>query len=128
MRKIQFVIFVLLTYSTTAQNVLNRKKAEESVKNYMAIHTKKYIPVSFGEIFEQPDDSMLRSKLNTKEKIKYSLIHTYVINGETYENVYFHLNEKYNVVGLLTFKEMEEIMLKENAGQLDSIFKGLPER
>ena len=124
MKQIILIIGLFIVSNIFGQNKLNREKAETSVQQCMT-STKNYRSVSFGEFFEQLDSKPIQDKLKTKSIVKYSLVHTYSVGATNVENMYFHLDEKYKVVGKLPYKDMEEIMLKENSSKLDSIMQGL---
>ncbi len=125
MKQIILILGVLAITNIFSQNTLDKPKAEASVKQYMS-ETKNYKAISFGEFFEQADTQGIQEKLKTKEKIKYSLVHTYSIGSTKTIDMYFHLDEKYKVLGKIPFKEMEQMMLKENSSKLDSIMGSLP--
>lgn len=125
MKQIILILAVLAFTNVFSQNTLDKSKAEASVKQYMKA-TKNYKPISFGEFFEQSDTKGVQDKLKTKSIIKYSLVHTYSVGTTNVVDMYFHLDEKYKVVGKIPYKEMEQMMLKENSSKLDSIMGGLP--
>ena len=120
MKQLILITSVLIASNIFGQAKLDKPKAEASVKQYMAV-TKNYKPISFGEFFEQFDSKGIQDKLKTKSIVKYSLVHTYSVGTTKVVDMYFHLDEKYKVVGKLPYKEMEEIMLKDNKNSLDSI-------
>lgn len=114
------ILGVLLVTKVFSQNTIDKSKAEASVKKHM-IKANNYKPISFGEFFEQPNSKEIQDKLKTKKSIKYSLVHTYSLGHDTTVNMYFHLDEKYIIVGKLSYKEMEGIMLEGSKHALDSI-------
>jgi hypothetical protein len=124
MKQIILILGVLAVTNVFSQNKLDKSKAEASVKQYMT-NTKDYKPISFGEFFEQLNSKGIQAKLKTKSAVKYSLVHTYSIGSANLVYMYFHLDEKYKVVGKLPFKDMEQLMLKENKNSLDSIMNSL---
>jgi hypothetical protein len=126
MKQLILITCLFIASNTFGQNNLDKSKAEVSVSKYMSVSNKNYKSVSFGEFFEQTDTKGIQEKLKTKEKIKYSLVHTYTIGSTKITDMYFHLDEKYKVLGKIPFKEMEQMMLKENSSKLDSIMSGLP--
>ncbi len=126
MKQLILITCLFIASNTFGQNNLDKSKAEVSVSKYMSVSNKNYKSVSFGEFFEQTDTKGIQVKLKTKEKIKYSLVHTYTIGSTKITDMYFHLDEKYKVLGKIPFKEMEQMMLKENSSKLDSIMSGLP--
>lgn len=121
MKLLTLVTFILFASKLFGQNQLDKAKAESSVNKYMSSTTKNYKGLSFGEFFEQTDSKKIQDKLKVKDNVKYSLVHTYKIGSEKITNMYFHLDEKYNVLGKMTFNEMEQMMLNENKNSLDSI-------
>lgn len=124
MKQIILTLGVLVVTNVFSQNKLDKPKAEASVKQYMS-GTKNYKPISFGEFFEQLDAKEIQDKLKTKLIVKYSLVHTYSIGTTKVTDMYFHLDDKYKIVGKLPFKEMEQMMIKENKNSLDSIMNSL---
>ena len=124
MKQIILILAVLAITNVFSQNKLDKSKAEASVKQYMAT-TKNYKPISFGECFEQLDSKGIQDKLKIKSIVKYSLVHTYSVGTTKVIDMYFHLDDKYKVVGKLPYKEMEQMMLKENKNSLDSIMNSL---
>ena len=110
-----------------SQTPLDRTKAEASVKKYMMTKTKEYKPLEFGEFFAQYYSESLQKIAKTKEVIKYSIVHTYLINNKKTVDTYFHLNENYQVIGKNTMEEMMKLVsddLKNNP-KFDSIMKSL---
>ena len=109
------------------QSLLDKTKAEKSVKQYMSTKTKNYKPLEFGEFFSQYYSESLQKIAKTKEIINYSIVHTYLVNNKKILDTYFHLNETYQVIGKNTMKEMNKLVnddLKNNP-KFDSIMKSL---
>ena len=122
------IIIVLAFYNISmAQATLNRPKAEEAVKIYMSAKSKNYKPLEFGEFFSQYYSESLHKIAKTKEVIKYSIVHTYVIKDIKTVDTYFHLNEAYQVIGMNTMQEMTKLVTDDlkNNPKFDSIMKGL---
>ena len=108
-------------------SLLDKTKAEKSVKQYMSTKTKNYKPLEFGEFFSQYYSESLQKIAKTKEIINYSIVHTYLVNNKKILDTYFHLNETYQVIGKNTMKEMNKLVnddLKNNP-KFDSIMKSL---
>lgn len=130
MKKIFLALTFILTFCNNisiGQTPLDRTKAEESVKTYMTTKAKNYKPLEFGEFFSQYYSEGLQKIAKTKEVIKYSIVHTYMINNKKTIDTYFHLNENYQVIGKNTMEEMTKLVnddLKNNP-KFDSILKGL---
>lgn len=128
MKKTLYLILILLKFSNQniiAQNKLNRLQAEKSVNKYMSKKYKKYNSLRYGELFQQYSSKEIEEKLNTNTPIVYSIIHSYNIKNDTTINMYFHLDENYNVIGYLTDKEMDKIMQNKVGNKLDSIMNSL---
>lgn len=129
MKKLFLTITIILTFNniTIGQPLLDRIKAEESVKKYMATKMKNYKSLEFGEFFSQYYSESLQKIAKTKEVIKYSIVHTYLLNNKKIVDTYFHLNEAYQVIGKNTMEEMNKLVnddLKNNP-KFDSIMKSL---
>jgi hypothetical protein len=129
MKKIFLTItaIIILCNVSLGQTPLDRTKAEEVVKNYMTTKTKNYKPLEFGEFFSQYYSESLQKTAKTKEVIKYSIIHTYLIKNKKTVDTYFHLNEHYQVIGHNTMEEMTKLVsddLKNNP-KFDSILKSI---
>ena len=93
----------------------------------MVTKTKNYKPLEFGEFFDQYYSESLQKIAKTKELIKYSIVHTYLLNNKKTVDTYFHLNEAYQVIGKNTMAEMDKLVnddLKNNP-KFDSIMKSL---
>lgn len=129
MKKICLTIIIILTFCniSVGQSPLDRTKAEESVKKYMVTKTKNYMPIEFGEFFSQYYSESLQKIAKTKEVIKYSIVHTYLINNKKTVDTYFHLNEAYQVIGKNTMEEMMKLVTDDlkNNPKFDSIMKSL---
>jgi len=129
MKKIFLTITIIITFCNISfcQPPLDRTKAEDSVKKYMATKTKNYKPLDFGEFFSQYYSESLQKIAKTKVVIKYSIVHTYLVNNKKTVDTYFHLNELYQVIGKNTIEEMNKLSnddLKNNP-KFDSILKSL---
>ncbi len=123
MKQIILIISLLISTNVFCQNKLDRAKTEASVTKYMTSATKNYQGLSFGEFFYQTYPKEIQAKMKTKKNVVYSLVHTYSVGKDKYIDTYFHLNEKYEVIGKLTMKEMDEVF-QETAnkdGKLDSL-------
>jgi outer membrane receptor for Fe3+-dicitrate len=127
MKQLILIISLFIVSNTFGQNKLDRVKAEASVTKYMTTANKNYKGLSFGEFFEQTYPKEVQDKLKTKRVVKYSLVHTYTIGAKKVIDMYFHLDEKYEVVGKLTMSEMDGILrdLENKSGKLDSIMNSL---
>jgi hypothetical protein len=127
MKHLILITCLFIISNIFGQDTLDRLKAEASVTKYMSAANKNYKGLSFGEFFDQTYPKEIQAKMKTKKNLVYSLIHTYSIGKGKYIDTYFHLNEKYEVVGKLTMKEMDEVSKKiENRnGKLDSIMNSL---
>ena len=83
--------------------------------------------IRFGECFEQNYPEDIQQKLKTSSKVKYSLVLSYVLDDVKTENEYFHLDNKYNVIGHLSMNEMMGVTIdllennKEFQNQLDTV-------
>lgn len=126
MKQLILILSIFIFSNSFGQNILNRAKAEESVSKYMVKENKNYKALSFGEFFEQTHPKNMQDKLKTKRTIKYSLVHSYTIGNTKTVNMYFHLDEKYEVIGKMTTSEMEKMVVDENKNSLDSIMNSLP--
>ena len=127
MKQLILILGILSVTNLFSQNKLDRVKAEASVTKYMTTANKNYNAISFGEFFEQTYPKEVQDKLKTKRIVKYSLVHTYTIGAKKVIDMYFHLDEKYEVVGKLTMDEMNGILkdLESKSGKLDSIMNSL---
>lgn len=124
-----FLTIIILTFCNISigQSLLDKTKAEKSVKQYMSTKTKNYKPLEFGEFFSQYYSESLQKIAKTKEIINYSIVHTYLVNNKKTLNTYFHLNEAYQVIGKNTMKEMNKLVNDDlkNSPKFDSIMKSL---
>lgn len=127
MKQLILIFGILSITNLFSQNKLDRIKAEASVTKYMTTANKNYKSLSFGEFFDQTYPKEIQDKLNTKKNVVYSLVHTYSIGSEKHIDTYFHLNEKYEIVGKLTMKQMDEVFqeIANKNGKLDSIMNSL---
>jgi hypothetical protein len=127
MKQLILIISLFIVSNTFGQDKLDRAKAKASVTKYMTTANKNYKAISFGEFFDQTYPKEVQEKLKTKRIVKYSLVHTYTIGTKKIADMYFHLDEKYEVVGKLTFKEMDSLLkdLESKSGKLDSIMNSL---
>lgn len=127
---LHLLVFVLGLNFFKAQTNYNRQMAQKSVSSYLSLKNKNYKAISFGECFEQTYPNEIEKRLNTDEKIKYSIVHTYMIGETKMIDVYFHLDKNYKVIGMLTNSEMTSLtdkILKSN-NKLDSIMNSLVPR
>lgn len=126
---------ISITYSSNrpvinfpfGQTILYRAKAEASVTKFMRANNKNYTPISFGEFFGQYYSKDLQEIAKTNKVIKYSLVHTFSIDNIKTTNMYFHLDEMYNVIGKNTDEEMTKLVdtqLRKNS-KFDSILKSI---
>lgn len=125
MKLLLLSLSIFITSFLFSQESLNRKQAESSVGQYLISKDKHYSSISFGEFFIQTYPEWIGEKLNTDKKVKYSLVHTYKMGATKIVDMYFHLDEKYEVIGNLTSKEMDEMLLKHTQSKLDSIMNSL---
>lgn len=87
----------------------DRQKAEQAVTKYLISKFDKYTPEGFGEFFEQTYPIEVQEKMNTKRHVKYSLVHSYTVDGKKVENEYFHLDNDLNIIGQLSMQQMTDI-------------------
>ncbi len=127
MKQLILITSLFIVSNIFGQNKLDRVKAEASVTKYMAATNKNYTAISFGEFFDQTYPKEIQATMKVNRNVVYSLVHTYTVGDKKYVDTYFHLDEKYQVVGKLTIKEMHEVSKKiENSdGKLDSIMNSL---
>jgi hypothetical protein len=106
-----FFLFIFSVLFTTNVSGQTQERAFKSVMEYMKGKYKNYKPSSFGELSIQNYPREIEHAMNTKDTVKYSLIHTYFI-GKKEEKEYFHLDKNLNVLGRLNFDEMMAITWK----------------
>jgi hypothetical protein len=121
---ILFLIFLNISYGQVA---LNKPKAEIAVKQYMSSKSKDYMPIEFGEFFSQYYSDQLQKIANTKDTIKYSIVHTYTLKGRKVVDTYFHLNKSYSVIASNTITEMTKLVANKlkNNPKMDSILNNI---
>lgn len=129
MKQLLYSITIILAFCniSVSQTEFNKEKAEESVKKYMIKVSKDYVPSTFGEFFSQYYNKNLQEIAKTKQVIKYSIVHSFSVKNKITTNMYFHLNESYEVIGKNTDKEMTKLVTDElkNNPKFDSILNSI---
>ncbi len=121
------ILAVLICASAFGQD---RSKAQQAVSTYLQTVGKSYVPLAFGECFVQTYPGEVQSVMGGTGSVKYSLVHTYTLDGVRHVDEYFHLDANYSVLGQLSMQQMSDIttrILLSNPGfikVMDSIGRG----
>jgi|GEM_PF-2450278 len=111
-RDLKTLIVVLFSFlSIACYHKLERKNAEQSVKDYLSIKHDGYLPRSFGEFFEQNDTEEIQAIIETDREIMYSLVHTYLVGENEIKDEYFHLDKDMKVLGHLSKQQMMDLVM-----------------
>lgn len=100
------ILIFLLSLSVQGQN---RKKAEQSVQDYLKTKYVDYKPHSFGECFTQTYPKDMQREIKATKEVKYSIVHSYKIGDKIIKDEYFHLDKNYQVLGQVSNERMLEL-------------------
>jgi hypothetical protein len=124
-----FQLLILLLILSSCGEPQGRRKAKIVVKDYMTANHKDYKAGDFGEFFEQSYPEEIQREIKTTEEIKYSIVHSYLLNNKKIKDEYFHLDKEYKILGQLSNEKMMKItadLINEglkNSSILDSLKK-----
>jgi hypothetical protein len=117
------IAFLLTAFLTSCGQ--DRSKAESAVRDFMKKSTSSYQPGDFGEFFVQTYPDEVQKKIGTNKKVKYSLVHSFKTDSGEISDMYFHLTDKYGIVGKLTSQQMMDLTMDIAGPKLDSIMNFL---
>ncbi len=111
--KTKITIFLVVCFIQVSVFSQNQKIAEDAVKDYLTDTSNSYVPMSFGKVFKQLDADDIQKELTTNQTVVYTIRHTYYIEGKLHEDVFFHLDDKMNIIGFLTNEQMMDLTMKQ---------------